>query len=336
MAKRLEEFDVLKGIGILLVVLGHCEIGDAPSRVIFSFHMPLFIMVSGFFFYRQPPVAFLKKTAMRLLVPWLFFALLNVLYAIGFGLWSTHDIQASIVDTFSRVNPWREYSHLVYRSIWFLVVLFFAGNIYNLMGHLLARLRMDDPRVLDAVVLLSFIAGYLLQRYLDLPLYVDVALSVVIYYHLGARLKPFLTRARDKGVWMSPWLSLVVFAGLMCVPAFTSVPKVNIKLNLYPWWLPLFEIPVFIAMCNMVRGFCSRPTCRPLRRFLVECGKYSICFLGFHRIFMDAIYLVYGGLKPMSETLHIIIYFVILIPLVLWLSRLLERHAPLLVGFKRH
>lgn len=40
--------DVLKGIGIILVVLGHITFGDQLVRkIIFSFHMPLFFFLSG-------------------------------------------------------------------------------------------------------------------------------------------------------------------------------------------------------------------------------------------------------------------------------------------------
>lgn len=44
--------DVAKGIGILLVVLGHSRLAPADGplhRVIFSFHMPLFFVLSGVF-----------------------------------------------------------------------------------------------------------------------------------------------------------------------------------------------------------------------------------------------------------------------------------------------
>jgi fucose 4-O-acetylase-like acetyltransferase len=62
-AKRLEWIDTLKGFAILLVVMGHVlhtfntynafpdnNIGVVAEKVIYSFHMPLFIMISGFVF----------------------------------------------------------------------------------------------------------------------------------------------------------------------------------------------------------------------------------------------------------------------------------------------
>lgn len=335
MAKRLEEFDVLKGIGILLVVLGHCKIGDMLSRIIFSFHMPLFIMVSGFFYYRQPPIAFLRKTTMRLLVPWLFFAGLNILYEFARNYGDIPDLRAAIVETFRMITPLDEECDLLYRSIWFLVALFIVGNVYNLIRHVLSRFNMDGGRVLDGVVLVTYVIGYLLQLHLDLPFYLDTAISMILFYHLGSVVRSLLPRVDMGSIWMSPWLSLLSFVALMCIPALALMPDVAIKTNDFPWWLPIFEIPVFIALYNMVSWLCKQAALLPVRKLFVDCGKYSICFLGFHRIFLDAIYVVYGGFPRMSDAVNIIIYFVVLIPLVLWLSRFLEKHAPVLIGSKR-
>lgn len=56
-AYRLLSFDYLKFFAIFLVVWGHCieqlcsadSIEDSAYRFIYSFHMPLFMMISGYF-----------------------------------------------------------------------------------------------------------------------------------------------------------------------------------------------------------------------------------------------------------------------------------------------
>ena len=48
-------FDIAKGIGIVLVVIGHYIPDNAPSwyigfvSFVYHFHMPLFFMIAGFF-----------------------------------------------------------------------------------------------------------------------------------------------------------------------------------------------------------------------------------------------------------------------------------------------
>ena len=72
MSNRIKWIDACKGIGIIAVVLGHLAISynstgfyaeystllDALIRVIYSFHMPLFFVLSGYVFY----LSYLMKT----------------------------------------------------------------------------------------------------------------------------------------------------------------------------------------------------------------------------------------------------------------------------------
>lgn len=47
---RKSEFDILKGLLIIFVVAGHVVNGDSCIHsIIFWFHMPLFLMISGYF-----------------------------------------------------------------------------------------------------------------------------------------------------------------------------------------------------------------------------------------------------------------------------------------------
>ena len=52
---RIEYLDIAKGIGMILVYIGHCRIpGDNPLfQWIYSFHMPLFFFISGLLFKRR-------------------------------------------------------------------------------------------------------------------------------------------------------------------------------------------------------------------------------------------------------------------------------------------
>lgn len=82
-------FDAIKIFAIFLVIWGHC-IGELSScdvanrsmyRIIYSFHMPLFIMISGYFAkssMTMAPISFIKKKFRQLLYPCI---------AMGFILW---------------------------------------------------------------------------------------------------------------------------------------------------------------------------------------------------------------------------------------------------------
>ena len=77
---RLKAFDILKLYAIFLVIWGHSiqyflssNCYDEPIfRIIYSFHMPLFMMISGYFSTSSmslPPLLFIKKKFRQLLLP---------------------------------------------------------------------------------------------------------------------------------------------------------------------------------------------------------------------------------------------------------------------------
>ncbi len=65
--------DILKGIGILAVIVGHLT--SFGRQFIFSFHMPLFFIVSGYLFSSKPLKASLKSDFKRLVLPYCFTAI---------------------------------------------------------------------------------------------------------------------------------------------------------------------------------------------------------------------------------------------------------------------
>lgn len=76
MSKRIEYIDIARGIGILLVVMGHNDFGYVSPfayQVIYSFHMPLFFFLSGYFLKTSGTFTdFFKKRFNSLLKPYLF------------------------------------------------------------------------------------------------------------------------------------------------------------------------------------------------------------------------------------------------------------------------
>lgn len=72
LSQRNIEMDILKGLGIILVVMGHYYLPFVWFTP-YSFHMPLFIFASGYFYnpkYENTPLLLLKKRAKSLLLPY--------------------------------------------------------------------------------------------------------------------------------------------------------------------------------------------------------------------------------------------------------------------------
>lgn len=78
MNKRLDYIDSLKGFAIMLMVLCHSGLHNSATQWIYSFHMPLFFIVSGFLFSEPNSrnfLQYLRKKVKQLLVPFLIFSL---------------------------------------------------------------------------------------------------------------------------------------------------------------------------------------------------------------------------------------------------------------------
>ena len=76
---RKEYLDIARGICMICIILGH--LGDNYlNKLVFTFHLPVFYLISGFYF--NPSIsfhAFLKKRMKSLLVPYYVCSLLTVL-----------------------------------------------------------------------------------------------------------------------------------------------------------------------------------------------------------------------------------------------------------------
>ncbi len=129
---RLTYFDIIKGIAIFMVVMGHVLtmcVRDIDAAVLFkmikNIHMPLFFFISGFFTYKvtaegQPfALPRLGQRAMQLLVPFLVVSALWIWYFPHSGL------RSPIVSTFYGL-----YSDVWKNGYWFTLVLFEIFLVY--------------------------------------------------------------------------------------------------------------------------------------------------------------------------------------------------------------
>ena len=178
MSKRLDFYDVIKGVAIFMVVMGHIItmcIRDIDSAFIFKIigqsHIPLFFFVSGFFTYKalkdpQGNIAeeFLQpalfKRIKQLLVPTIAVGALWLWYFPHSGLQSPLDSTVSGM----LLSPWKN-------GYWFPLVLFLVFVIYYVFSILAGVLRPTVNIITTAVlvwVLLKVGANALDEKLCDL------------------------------------------------------------------------------------------------------------------------------------------------------------------------
>jgi len=140
MSKRIEYLDIAKGIGILLVVLGHNDF-EALSlfihQVIYSFHMPLFFFLSGYFLNTSTPFFdFFKKRFNALLKPYFFTIFLIYFTSISFEKMGFNTAITRIVKSLYGSGHYLDWVQL-----WFLPQLFVVSLYAFLFITLVSKLQ---------------------------------------------------------------------------------------------------------------------------------------------------------------------------------------------------
>lgn len=128
MSKRVQYIDIAKGIGILLVVLGHNDMNyyhPMLHRFIYAFHMALFFFLSGIFFNPDRNFKVLaKKRFEGLIKPLIFTILLIYGISVFFGKMSFATAGGRLFKSLYMTGP-----YLNWVQLWFLPLLFLV-NIY--------------------------------------------------------------------------------------------------------------------------------------------------------------------------------------------------------------
>ncbi len=151
MKERITYIDVAKCIAIWLMIVGHGKISHISQIYIYSFHMPLFFIISGMFFKKEKLfVDNLKSSVRTLLIPYFFFSLINLTvcwvhpYLHPELYYNMHGISifyAAIKGMFIGSDYVTKTSFMPFGPLWFLVALFIVKNMASLLGKVLRNER---------------------------------------------------------------------------------------------------------------------------------------------------------------------------------------------------
>lgn len=277
MKKRIQYIDHAKGLAILLMVLGHIEIPEILKSEIYAFHMPLFFIVSGYFF--KPELSIVdesKKLCRSLLMP--YFVIAAFIRFIQFFSNHFNGLPIDVTDIITlplvawKLNGPMESSG----AIWFLVALFNA----KLMMRYLHNKRCG-------VAILMFLASlsicFSLFTGIVLPFCVQQGLMGSIFLYIGYQLKK---NAVFDIVELQPWS--VLLTSLFVVAIWGS--KVGVAMRANGYGLGLFNILtssvisiLVILLMKRLEELHSKPITL-LNNFLIWCGRYSLIILCVHSI----------------------------------------------------
>ncbi len=335
MHNRYVHIDIARGLGILLVVLGHNWIVFNPKgelfNVIYSFHMPLFFMLAGLFFRQGTSLGGLAWARLDTLIkPYLVTLLL-----FAAALQATGNLQAA--DYLHRVlhgsgeglrHLYGEEGQTVYWSpLWFLPHLF-ALSITAWLAVTLARAaKLTQVQRFIAVALL-FLIGLLIinpDNPTGLPLSLDLLPITLALFLVGYA-------ARNLLLTFKPSL-LVCTAALLVFCLCHLFWDETIDLNRRLYGNPLLStIQVGTGIYLLMALACLLGTRPWIARVMAYVGEASLVILVFHSfIQIKTYYLVSTGLG-IEGFVPALVAFLLASAIPILLFHLFQR-VPLLAMF---
>lgn len=272
-------FDIMKGIGILLVITAHFFGWNHPllDRGINSFHMPMFFCVAGYFSrpYSSWPEAraYVAKSARRLLPAFVFTQVCIILWAVLMALtkqesWGRVALQTLSLFWADPHGPHTPWGQLYVGVIWFLLALFVAKCL---------------------LLFLSRLKGW------AIPVSIALAVSALVLY----RIFPYSIWCISLGLMGLPFLTLGWWARTHKIPAWFIVICVICwvvavlysHLGMYDMEWSCYPLD-FLGACGgtfclyFVSKFLGKHL-RFLPRGLACLGIWSLAIMCFHNLELD-------------------------------------------------
>lgn len=215
--KRLEWVDIAKGIAIILMVVGHEVINPDIRAVIFSFHMPLFFILSGYTSSRvnswQKLGCKAKKSFTHV---WLLAVLMvillgieNVLFLKGFNFVNFY--QSILKGLFWGSNI-PQINLMSVGVMWFLFVFFWAKLLFDMLQVMLPDVIIGIVLLLASGVSYLFCNGF--RAFL--PQALDIVPFAALFMWIGAIAKKTLVAEKfDKYSKTILGLALIYWLGCL-------------------------------------------------------------------------------------------------------------------------
>lgn len=242
---RIVWIDQARAIAMMMVIIGHTEMGNLAITVIYSFHLPLFFLISGMVQGLSSHLdeafgGFFKRNCKRILLPYFAWsvALIPVhwftrVYLGGSEHWSLVKLIKAILYS----NPAFHNLSMPSGALWFLPVLF----IVNILFWLCKKWANEDEKKFALLIFELFILGTMNleanNEEIYEPWHLRTALVASFFYYIGYQL---MKKKNGIRMWMNIHLNLrwkqVILALVMIVVGIGAGilnGKVSMHKNIY-------------------------------------------------------------------------------------------------------
>lgn len=145
-SNRSQYIDFAKGLGIILVVIGHaCVPSEEIGKMIYLFHMPMFFLISGILYNGNSDLkTYIKKKVLSLYIP---FVVWNVLFTIIESI-VFHENTVTTIKTIIPILLTLSHEKLCFDPTWFIASLFQISILYKILDNSLKKSKYADIHIL--------------------------------------------------------------------------------------------------------------------------------------------------------------------------------------------
>ena len=276
MKTRIQWIDIAKGITIIAMIIGHSvPYGSSIRNLIFSFHMPLFFILTGYTMREDADFkelcSGLKKDFLRLIVPMLLFQSVNFFLSVllrgesfhsAFLFYLKQVIWASAVD----VNGYPALG-----ALWFLVVMFWSKSFYR-------GIRFYFPsQYSGAIYMLMAVLGKMISARVWLIQSFDIAMVAVLFLWLGNVLK------ENEAVLSRHNLPWMIFAFSFWMFWWQDGVYIEMGTRSYPHFIMCILEAVAGSVCifALARSFEANEL---INKVMSKIGLHTLIILGVHHL----------------------------------------------------
>ena len=261
------------------MIIGH-EASGMLATFIFSFHMPIFFLLSGYTSHVVTSDDDFKKTIRNLFKKvWMLGAVMCVFYAVEnwvanpapkFQMWAFIKFVIKMILGGNCAGWNKRYANYPGVGVmWFMFAFFWSKSLFSFLTAHFKRIYLMMLCIIIPAI------GYLISKFIWLPQSFDIAMVTILFMYVGMSLKGFSGTTQDK--FKYPLLFLVLIYWLICLVHSVGL---NLAMREYPYG--------FISIIEAIAGsvviiFASKIIARvPLVNNISFFGRHTLSIMCIH------------------------------------------------------
>ena len=303
--KRIEWLDIAKGISMLCIVAGHMN-SATVQKIVFTFHVPLFFLISGYLIsQKQDYITFCKNKIRGLILPYIYISFLLIILKIPTDIYYDRsqfileDLKNTILSAcYGSGSSLNKTIHGIQPigAIWFLLALFWALLIVKFFMN-----KKYGFLVIICIATISYISSW----YIWLPWDIQSGGTAAIFVYVGAYINKKQLKLDVN--WLLLFISI-----LSLVLEFIFNIQVSVVRNYYKYTVVSIIGAILISYIVVIFSKMLTKT-NLIKRILCFWGENSLIVLCFHLIELNNYrwHIFYSNLGDIPLALKHVICFAI-------------------------